>query len=117
MSGVYFVTLNNKIFTTRVRSRTCIVGFTTRVQARRAMTALNKSRHVDYGDEAQVDEVNILEPSFYNMLKQNQFMLMVSDRIEMSDMGDSFAVYGDAIDPPTMSRNEEVVYLEKLVRK
>ena len=115
MPGLYFVTLHDKIFTTRVRSQTCLLGFSNRTQAHRAKTALNQSQHVGK-IPAVVAEVDIMDEDFYKMLKENQFKLMVANEIDFHESG-SFGVGGDVVEPPELSHQDAVMYFEKLVRK
>ena len=115
MPGLYFVTLHDKIFTTRVRSHTCLLGFSNRTQARQAKNALNRSQHVG-NFPSVVTEMDIMDEDFYKMLKENQFKLMVANEIVFHESG-SFGVGGDVVDPPELSRQDAVMYFEKIVRK
>lgn len=109
MSRLYFITLHNKVFNTRVKSRTCLIGITEKPAAERVGKVLKRSHGIH---NIEISEIDYLRQDFYNMLKLNQFTLLVANDIKFLDNG--FEFNGDIIDSPHVTRIELENHLEKL---
>ena len=105
MSRLYFITLHNKVFNTRIQSRTCIIGIPEKAVAKRVKNVLNIPN-------LKVSGVDYMRDEFYEMLKLNQFTLMVASDIEFSE--NNFELNGDVIDSPKVTYNELAEHFEKL---
>jgi hypothetical protein len=105
MTSLYFITLNNKILNTRFKSRTCIVGLSDKLVAKKMKRKLNNPN-------IEVSEIDYMKDEFYEMLKLNQFTLMIADDIKFSE--NSFEMEGDIIDSPNVTNDELVQHFEKL---
>ena len=105
MSRLYFITLHNKVFNTRVKSRTCLIGIPEKAVAKRVKNVLNIPN-------LKVSGVDYMRDEFYEMLKLNQFTLMVASDIEFSE--NNFELNGDVIDSPKVTYNELAEHFEKL---
>ena len=62
--------------------------------------------------DLQVSDVDYMRDEFYEMLKLNQFTLMVANDINFSE--DNFEIQGDVIDSPNVTYIELAKHLEKL---
>lgn len=105
MSRLYFITLHNKVFNTRIQSRTCIIGIPEKAVAKRVKNVLNIPN-------LKVSGVDYMRDEFYEMLKLNQFTLMVASDIDFSE--NNFELNGDVIDSPKVTYNELAEHFEKL---
>ena len=105
MSRLYFITLHNKVFNTRIQSRTCLIGIPEKAVAKRVKNVLNIPN-------LKVSGVDYMRDEFYEMLKLNQFTLMVASDIEFSE--NNFELNGDVIDSPKVTYNELADHFEKL---
>ena len=109
MSRLYFITLHNKVFNTRVQSRTCLIGISEKEAAKRVKKVLERSHGIP---NLKVSGVDYMRDEFYEMLKLNQFTLMVASDIEFSE--NNFELNGDVIDSPKVTYNELAEHFEKL---
>ncbi len=107
MSSLYFITLHNKMFQTRFRSRTCIVGITDR---HKAVYMRNKIQ-IPF---LQISEVDYHQDEFYEMLKLNQFSLLMVDDVKYNEHSEDFELQGDVIDSPDVTDDELAQHFEKL---
>ena len=107
MTSLYFITLHNKIFQTRFRSKTCIVGIPDR---HKAVFMRNKMKT----PFLQISEVDYQQDEFYEMLKLNQFSLLLVDDVKYNDHNEDFDLRGDVIDGPVVTNDELVQHFEKL---
>jgi hypothetical protein len=109
MTSLYFITLHNKVFNTRIQSRTCLIGITEKATARRVKKVLERSHGIP---NLKVSGVDYMRDEFYEMLKLNQFTLMVASDVDFLE--NSFELNGDVVDSPKVTYNELVDHLEKL---
>lgn len=109
MTSLYFITLHNKVFNTRIQSRTCLIGITEKATARRVKKVLERSHGIP---NLKVSGVDYMRDEFYEMLKLNQFTLMVASDIDFLE--NSFELNGELIDCPQISDEEYIDHLEKL---
>jgi hypothetical protein len=109
MSSIYFITFRNLVFNTRIKSRTCLIG----IPEKPAATRVKRSLEMSHGlTELKVSEVDYMRDEFYEMLKLNQFTLMVANYIDFSD--DSLEIRGDVLDSPRVTHDELATHLEKI---
>ena len=107
MSSLYFITLNNKVFQTRFKFRTCLVGIPDR---HKAVFMRNKMKM----PFLQISEVDYHKDEFYEMLKLNQFSLLMVDDVKYNEYSEDFELQGDVIDSPTVTDDELAQHFEKL---
>jgi hypothetical protein len=105
MTSLYFITLNNQILNTRFKSRTCIVGLSDKLIAKKIKRKLNNPN-------IEISDIDYMKDDFYEMLKLNQVTLMIAGDIKFSE--DSFEFEGDIIDSPDVTNDELVQHFEKL---
>lgn len=105
MTSLYFITLNNKVFNTRINSRTCLIGLPDRTIAKRVKKKLDL-------ENIEISEIDYMKDEFYEMLKLNQFTLMITNEVKFNN--DNFELDGDVIDSPNVTNDELVRHLEKL---
>jgi len=105
MTSLYFITLNNKVLNMRVKSRTCIIGLSDK------STAKKMKKKIDMKG-VKVSEIDYMRDEFYEMLKLNQFTLMIANDVKFNS--DSFKLDGDILDSPNVSQEELASHFEKL---
>lgn len=106
---LYFITLNNKVLNTRFQSRTCLIGIPEKAAAKRVKKVLERSHGIP---NLRVSGIDYMRDEFYEMLKLNQFTLMVANDITFSE--NDFEIQGDVVDSPTVTTDELVGHFEKL---
>ena len=109
MSRLYFITLHNNVFNTRIQSRTCLIGIPEKAAARRVRDVIKRSQGIP---DLQVSGVDYMRDEFYEMLKLNQFTLIVANDITFSE--NNFEINGDVVDSPNVTHTELAKHLEKL---
>lgn len=109
MSRLYFITLHNKVFNTRIQSRTCLIGIPERKVANRVSRVLERYHGIP---KLRVSGVDYMRDEFYEMLKLNQFTLMVTNDVEFYES--RFELNGDLIDSPKVTYDELAEHFEKL---
>ena len=105
MSSLFFITLNNQVLNTRIKSRTCLIGITEKPTAKRIKKVFNDPK-------IEISEIDYMKDEFYEMLKLNQFTLMVTTDVTFNNEG--FELGGDVIDSPDVSQDELSSHFEKL---
>ena len=105
MASLYFITLNNKVFNTRINSRTCLIGLPDRTIAKRVKKKLDL-------ENIEISEIDYMKDEFYEMLKLNQFTLMIANEVKFNN--DNVEFDGDVIESPNVSREELALHFGKL---
>tara|TARA_R110002153_G_scaffold73871_9_gene192578 strand:- start:2115 stop:2390 length:276 start_codon:yes stop_codon:yes gene_type:complete len=63
-------------------------------------------------ENIEISEIDYMKDEFYEMLKLNQFTLMITNEVKFNN--DNFELDGDVIDSPNVTNDELVRHLEKL---